>query len=313
MNGNHSRLRPGFRQLRRLGVVGLVGLVPLVVACDGSGTGDGRPLVVATHSILGDLATNVFGDLATVEVVMPAGADPHGFEPSAADVALLNEADLVVANGLGFEVGLTDALEAAVDDGVDVLELGEQLDPLPLAEGDGEDPHWFTDPSRTVRAAGLIADAAAAVDGIDAIEVATQAEGYVDAVTAADAAIDDDLLDIPHDDRLLVTNHEVFGYFADRYGFVVIGTVIPSGTTLAEPSSAALSDLVDTIDETGVPAIFADTSSSSALADALAQETGEDIAVVELFSESLGEPGSGGETYLQLIRTNADRILGALT
>ena len=316
MNGNHSRPVAGFRQpgRRRLpGAAALVILVPLGAACGGPGSGDDRPLVVATHSILGDLATNVFGDTATVEVVMPAGTDPHDFEPSAADVALLNEADLVVANGLGFEVGLVDALDAAAEDGIDVLELGEQLDPRPLAEGGGEDPHWFTDPRRTVRAVGLIAEAAAAVEGIDTDAVAAQADAYADEVSTADAVIGDDLLAIPASARQLVTNHEVFGYFADRYGFEVIGTVIPSGTTLAEPSSADLSALVDTIDETGVPAVFADTSSSSDLADVLADETGEDIAVVELFSESLGEPGSGGETYLQLIRTNADRILGALT
>jgi zinc/manganese transport system substrate-binding protein len=215
-----------------------------------------------------------------------------------------------VANGLGFEIGLLDALDAAADEGVDVLELGEELDPLPLAEGDGEDPHWFTDPRRTVRAVALISDAA--VDGVDADAVSLQAEAYADELSAADAVIGDELLDIPTDSRQLVTNHEVFGYFADRYDFTVIGTVIPSGTTLAEPSSADLSDLVDLIDETGVRAIFADTSSSSDLADVLAEETGEDIAVVELFSESLGAPGSGGETYLQLIRTNADRILEAL-
>jgi zinc/manganese transport system substrate-binding protein len=316
VNGNHSRRVGEFRQPRcrlLLGTVALVALLSSLIGCAASGEGDGGPLVVATHSILGDLATNVLGDTATVQVVMPAGTDPHDFEPSAADVALLSEADLVVANGLGFEVGLTDALEAASDDGIDVLDLGEQLDPLPLADGDGEDPHWFTDPRRTVRAVGLIAEAAAAVDGIDADAVGVQAEAYADDVTAADAQIGDDLLDVPVADRRLVTNHEVFGYFADRYGLAVIGTIIPSGTTLAEPSSSDLSALVDTIHETGVPAIFADTSSSSELADVLADETGEDIAVVELFSESLGEPGSGGETYLQLIRTNADRIVGALS
>ena len=314
MNGNHSRPVGAFRQprCRLLGGVALVALLSSLVGCGASGAGDGGPLVVATHSILGDLATNVLGDTARVQVVMPAGTDPHDFEPSAADVALLSEADLVVANGLGFEVGLTDALEAAADDGIDVLDLGEQLDPLPLADGDGEDPHWFTDPRRTVRAVGLIAAAAAAVDGIDAAAIGVHAEAYVDVVTAADAQMGDDLLAVPAADRRLVTNHEVFGYFADRYGFEVIGTIIPSGTTLAEPSSADLSALVDIIDETGVPAIFADTSSSRELADVLAEETGEDIAVVELFSESLGEPGSGGETYLQLIRTNADRIVGAL-
>ena len=280
---------------------------------------------MATHSVLGDLAVNVMGEEARVEVVMPAGTDPHEFEPSAAQIALLNEADLVVANGLGFEAGLDDALDAAADDGVPVLALGEDLDPLLLSDGleedagehDGddhgdEDPHWFTDPQRMARATGLVADAAAEIDGIDQAVVQEQAEAHAAAIEAADADIAADLETIPEGRRQLVTNHEVFGYFADRYGFEVVGTVIPSGSTLAEPSSAELAALVEVIDETGVPAIFADTSSSSDLAQVLADETGEDIEVVELFSESLGEEGSGAETYLDLIRTNADRIVGAL-
>ena len=281
-------------------------------ACGGDGPSGDRQLVVATHSLLGDLATNVFGDEAEVEVVMPAGTDPHEFEPSAAQVAMLSEADLVVANGLGFEAGLTDALDAAAGDGVPVLELGPALEPLPLDDGDGEDPHWFTDPLRMARAAGLVATAAEDLDGIDPVVVADQAAGHAAAIEAADAEIAADLDAVPEDQRQLVTNHEVFGYFADRYGFEVVGTVIPSGTTLAEPSSSELADLVAVIEETGVPAVFADTSSSADLAHVLAEETGEDIAVVELFSESLGEEGSGAETYLELIRTNADRIVAAL-
>ncbi len=295
------------------GLLVLVALLSLsAAACGGDGPSGDRPLVVATHSLLGDLATNVFGDEAEVEVVMPAGTDPHEFEPSAAQVAMLSEADLVVANGLGFEAGLTDALDAAAGDGVPVLELGPALDPLPLDDGDGEDPHWFTDPLRMARAAGLVATAAEDLDGIDPVVVADQAAGHAAAIEAADAEIAADLDAVPEDQRQLVTNHEVFGYFADRYGFEVVGTVIPSGTTLAEPSSSELADLVAVIEETGVPAVFADTSSSADLAHVLAEETGEDIAVVELFSESLGEEGSGAETYLELIRTNADRIVAAL-
>ena len=311
MNGNHSRRVERGLQLV-VGVALTMGLALAAVACsDEGGSGDG-PLIVATHSLLGDLAVNVFGDEAEVQVVMPAGTDPHEFEPSAAQVAMLNEADLVVANGLGFEAGLTDALDAAAADGVTVLELGEALDPLPLAEDDGEDPHWFTDPLRMAAAAGLVATAAESVEGLDPTVLAEQAASHASAIEAADAEIAADLETIPEDQRQMVTNHEVFGYFADRYGFEVVGTIIPSGTTLAEPSSSELADLVAVIEETGVPAVFADTSSSADLADVLAEETGEEIAVVELFSESLGEEGSGAETYLELIRTNADRIMGAL-
>jgi zinc/manganese transport system substrate-binding protein len=104
----------------------------------------------------------------------------------------------------------------------------------------------------------------------------------------------------------------VFGYFADRYGFDVVGAVIPGGSTLAEPSSQELADLADVIREQDVPAIFADTSSPTDLADALADEGGLDVEVVSLYSESLGEPGSGADTYLTMIQSNADAIAAAL-
>jgi zinc/manganese transport system substrate-binding protein len=134
---------------------------------------------------------------------------------------------------------------------------------------------------------------------------------YLDSLGSLDQEVDGLVATVPPDDRLLVTNHEVFGYFADRYGFEVVGAVIPGGSTLAEPSAAELADLVHQIDDRGVPAVFAETSSPTRLAEALAAE-GADVAVVELFSESLGEPGSLGDTYLRMVRTNAERITAAL-
>ncbi|OWY62112.1 hypothetical protein B7486_60175, partial [cyanobacterium TDX16] len=242
----------------------------------------------------------------------------------------------------GFEVGLEDALGQAEDAGVPVLSLGEDLDPIPFAgphahegeEGEDEhaneeaeseedhadeegdehedeelDPHWFTDPQRAATAVGLIAEAVSAETRLD---VSADAEGYATQLSDVDVLIDQQLAEIPEDQRVLLTNHEVFGYFAERYGFEVVGVIIPGGDTLAEPSSAELADLVEEIEHEGVSAIFADSSSSADLADTLAAETGQDVEVVSLFTESLGEPGSGGETYVELIQTNADRITEAL-
>lgn len=305
----------------------------------GDGSASGTPTVVVTTSILGDVVANVVGEAAEVEVLMPPGVDPHEFELSAAQAAQLQEADAIVANGLGFEAGMTDALEAAESAGVPLYEVAPDLDPLPYAEGahdhahdeehteegdtthdeehaeeGGLDPHVFTDPARM--ADGTENLAAALGDAVPALatdEVAAQASAYAEELRAVDAAVEEQLAAIPDDRRVLVTNHEVFAYFADRYGFEVVGTVIPGGTTLAEPSSQELSDLADTIRENDVPAIFADATSPTDLADALADEEGVDVEVVELYSESLGEPGSGAETYVAMVESNAAAITDALS
>ena len=243
---------------------------------------------------------------------MPAGSDPHDFEPSAAQVAEATEADLIVANGLDFEHGLEDALDAAAGEAVPILSLGEHLDPLPLADGSEDDPHWFTDHDRMASAAGLVADAAAGIGGIDAGRAEEQAQAYAAELSALSEDVGADLDRVPPDRRRLVTNHEVLGYFADRFGFDIVGTVIPSGSTLAEPSAADLGELVDTVEDSDIPALFVDASAASRLVDVLADEVGEDVSVVELWSESLGDADSPASTYLDLIRTDADRIVEAL-
>jgi zinc/manganese transport system substrate-binding protein len=118
---------------------------------------------------------------------------------------------------------------------------------------------------------------------------------------------------VPDERRILVTNHDSLGYFADRYGFEVVATVIPGGSTLGEPSSAELAELVALIGETGVPAIFAENVEPSTLAEAVAAEAGSGVAVVELYTDSLGEAGSGADTLIGMLLTNAERIAGAMT
>lgn len=292
----------------------LVAMLALASAACGdgdAGDGGGTPSVVVTTSVLGDVVENLVGDAARVEVVVPAGVDPHEFAPSARQAATLREADVVVANGGGLEAGLDDTLEGAAADGATVFEAMDHVDD-PLTEGDTVDPHFFTDPARMATVAeALAATLAAEVPGLDDPGAEQRAAAYVDDLRALDAEVEATLAAVPPERRTLVTNHEVLGYFADRYGFAVVGAVIPATTTQAAASAGEIDALARTITETGVPAVFTDTSATGDLADALAEEVG-DVEVVALHTESLGEPGSGADTYAGMIRTNATRIAGAL-
>ena len=313
----------------------LVGLVACGDDGEPSGAPRDRPQVVVTTSILGDMVTEVVGDQAVVEVVMPLGTDPHEFQTSARQVQDMVEADLLVINGAGFEEGMFDAIESAEASGTPVFAFADHVDLLaptvhdeeegPSAEGaDGPelgeehedsavDPHIWTDPARMITAVSAFGEQAAEISGVDAEAVDSTAADYVADLRALDAEIERTLASIPADRRILVTNHEVFGYFADRYGFEIVGAVVPSLTTNAEASAADLAELADLVTAKDVPAIFAETTRSTQLADTLAQAVGGDVEVVELFTESLGEDGSGAETYLDMMRTNAGLVADALS
>ena len=364
-----------------------------VAAADDSGAADtgtadseGAPAtdpvgtVVVTTNILGDVVTQLVGGQLDVITIMPVGADPHDFSPSAQQIAQMTEAAVLITNGASFEEGLLDIIETAEGDGVAVheaitgvstVEFGEAGHDDHGHEGEeahsdeeghdehegeeghdehegeeghedehghegeeaksededhdhegeeghdehdhsGEDPHFFTDPARMAVAVHGIADFLIAnVAGIDAAALETSADAYIAELAALDAEVVEILAVVDAADRVLVTNHEVFGYFADRYGFEVAGAVIPSGSTAEGADARALAELAELIEAEGVAAIFADTSSSDELANTLAAEVG-DIAVVELYSESLGDSGSDGATYVDMIRTNAQRIAAAL-
>jgi len=162
----------------------------------------------------------------------------------------------------------------------------------------------------------VVADAVAEfvlanVTGADTDAVMRSVEAYVAELEALDAEVAETLAAIPSDQRILVTNHSVFGYFADRYNFEVIGAVLPGGSTANGADAQRLVELAETIEHEGVPAIFADSSSSDELAQTLAAEVG-DVSVVELFSESLGGEGSDGSSYIAMLGANARRIADAL-
>ncbi len=308
-------------------VFAVIGL--LLQACgNGQETAETGLRVVATTTILGDVVRNVTGDAAQVEVLMPVGADPHDFQASAAQVRLLNEADLVVANGLGLEEGISDVLASAEGDGAELLEIGPLLDPLPPSAIDNDhaeheeeedvdhdhgehDPHVWMDPRRMAQAAGLIASRLAEID--PSIDWASIAAPYAEELIAIDAEVVGILAAIPEEDRKLVTNHDSMGYFAKRYGFSVVGTVIPGGSTLGEPSSEQLAELIDTIRSEQVRAIFVDSTAPTDLAEAIAEEIEEEVAVVVLHTGSLGDPGSNTDTLAGLLVENARNIAAGLS
>jgi zinc/manganese transport system substrate-binding protein len=297
-------------------------LLFLVATACSEAIADDRPLVVVTTNLLGDVVRNVAGDDARVEVLMPLGVDPHDFEPSSRQAGRVVEADLVVANGLGLEEGLEDVIDAARGDGALVLEVAELVDPLRFAEQDagddgGEDepgdldPHVWMDPIRMAQAARLIADRLADIDS--SVDWEARAETYAAQLEAAHERIDALLSAVPSDRRLLVTNHEALGYFASRYGFEVVGVVIPGGSTLAEPGSEELAALVALIDELNIQAVFAESTEPSTLARAIADEADHPVTVVTLRTESLGEPGSPAGTLIGMLEENARLIADALS
>jgi zinc/manganese transport system substrate-binding protein len=299
---------------------------------------EGPSVVVTTTilgSVVGDILTCAVGSDSSMTVVMPIGADPHDFQPSSEQVAAMSTAELVVANGLFLEEGLVSVLESLETDGVNVLHVAELVDPLPLAdehadehaddeadddhadEAEGErahgdfDPHFWFDMERMALVAELVGSELATATGVSdyedcGVSVATEIRSVEADVIAA-------LQVVPEESRILVTDHDAFGYFADRYDFHVAGVVIPGGSTLSDPSSRELAELVEVIERENVPAIFANTATSSDVVTSLAAEIGRDIHVVALFVGSLGGPGSGAEDYTSMMVLNASLIADALT
>ena len=269
--------------------------------------------VVVTTSILGDVTSAIVGDSANVSVLMPVGTDPHEFQASSQQVAEIQNADLVVAIGLGLEHGLANVLDTVAEDGANVLYLAPLLDPIPWgsSEGDGLDPHVWLDPLRMEKAVGLIV---AELDALDpTVDWGIGGRVYSEELALTDREVETILGVVPDERRKLVTNHDSLRYLAARYDFELIGVVVPGGSTLGETSSEQLAHLVDVLMTEDLSVIFAETTQPTALAEVVANEVGEEVEVVTLYTGSLGEPGSDAGTYLGMLRVNAQRIANALS
>ncbi|MGW2344282.1 zinc ABC transporter substrate-binding protein AztC [Streptomyces sp. NPDC001661] len=312
-----QRVRVGTARLRSL----LLGLLTLVAAATATAcaTEGERPRIVVTTNILGDVTREIAGDQAEVTVLMKPNADPHSFGLSARQAADLERADLVVHNGLGLEENVLRHVDAARESGVATFEVGKNVDPLTFHTGDDAgdgqaDPHFWTDPDRMRKAAGLIADQITEhVDGVDDSAVRARADRYEKELAKLSGWMEKSFDRVPEERRAIVTNHHVFGYLADRFDLRVVGAVVPSGTTLASPSSSDLRSLTQAMERAGVRTVFADSSQPTRLAEVLRKEMGGGVQVVKLYSESLTAEGEGADTYLRMMRANTTAMTKGLT
>ena len=282
--------------------------------------------VVVTYSAIGDVVSRLVGDAATVTVLIPNGQDQHDFEPSAKDVETINNASLVVSNGLDLEEGLEDSLLQAEKSGVPMFHIADHVTLLDAAEkeeghegeeshegeeghegeedhGHGaEDPHVWLDPETLAEAVPALAKALQLATGKD---FAAEATAVVGELTALSAKIRDIMTTV--DECKLVTGHDSLGYFAARYGCTVVGAVIPGFSTAAEASAGSLADLKVVAKENGVKAIFTELGTPADVAAQIAKEVGVDV--VELSTHVLPENGGYDDMMTQL----ATAIAGGLS
>jgi zinc/manganese transport system substrate-binding protein len=286
-------------------------------ACSsGTGANSGKKSIVVTYAVLGSVVTDLVGDAATVTVLMPNGADPHEWSPSAKDIERVTKADLLVENGLGLEGGMVNAFDQAQRAGVRRFLASDHVTLRHVGTGEGvnqtdpdqttgaADPHLWMDP---LAIKDVVTALAAELKSSLSIDVATRATDLESRLTALDAGITARLSVIPAATRQLVTGHESLGYFARRYGFKLIGAIIPSLTTQAETSSAQLAALEAKIRAAGVKAVFTELGTSSSVADAVGRDTG--AKVVELSTHKL--PGDG--SYFTFMTDIATLVADNLT
>ncbi len=275
-----------------------------------SQSSDNTLRVLASTSFLADIAQNVAGDRLEVTSLLPFGADPHSYQAAPVDVAKIAESDLLILNGLEYEQFIEPLLENSGGEAL-VIEASAGLSPGEDAGSEhGVDPHMWLDPNLVITYVENIRDGLIKVDP-DGVDIYTEnSESYIVQLKELDEWIVGQVNIIPIERRLLVTNHEALGYFAERYGFEIAGSVIPSFSSNAASSAQEMARLIDEIKNINAPAIFLDTADNDTLAKQIADETGVMI-VDDLHLESLTQ-GPPAATYIDMMKHNVSRIVEAL-
>jgi ABC-type Zn uptake system ZnuABC Zn-binding protein ZnuA len=304
------RVRGGGAAAGGAGRLAAVAVVLLALVSCARGARSPAARVLASEPFLADIARNVAGDLVAIPALVPIGADPHSWEPAPRDAAAVAAADLLIVNGAGLEAFLEALLEGLGGEGPRVVEASAGL--APRGAGHGEtDPHFWLDPQSVVRYAENIRDALSAWEPAGAGTFTANAAAYAEKLRELDRWIAGEVDRIPSERRLLVTNHESLGYFADRYGFRIVGTLIPSVSTEAAPGAKDLAALVDALKATGARAMFVEEGADTRLAREIADDAGVRL-VTGLRTHTLTGPDGPAPTYLAMMRADVAVIVAAL-
>ncbi|WP_018504015.1 metal ABC transporter substrate-binding protein [Parafrankia discariae] len=304
-------------------------LAATLAACGGSGGGSGAgtdgsaPRVVATTTYAADFARVIGGADIEVRQILRPGVDPHDYEPSPADLEAIGSADVLIENGVGLESWLDDAISASGFDGVEVVMAdGVAVRGAPEGEADhtgegqhaGGDPHIWHDPRNAKIMVTNVEKGLAAADPESSATYRANLAGYTTRLDELDRENQRKIDTIPADRRKLVTNHDSFGYYVDRYGLEFVGSIIPSFDTSAELSGRAIDDIVSRIRASHVVAVFSESSLPPRTAQTIGREAGVRVVAGEgaLYADTLGPAGSDGATYLEAERHNTDTIVDAL-
>ncbi len=271
-----------------------------------------KPQVVSTSTILTNLASTIAGDSVQIIGILKPGADPHTYEPVPADTVAMEKANLILYNGYNLEPGLIRLMKAA---GANVRQvaIGEVVPPLQL-EKEGQkvpDPHVWGNVQNVAKMAAAIRDALIQLVPNDREKLTQNADRLIADLNRLDAWIKQQVQTIPAQNRRLVTTHDAFQYYGNAYQLTIAGTLIGISTE-EQPSAQTVQRLVQSIKSARVPAIFAETTINPALIQTVAQESGVKLAPQQLYSDSIGAPGSPGDTYIKMMVTNTTTIVEAL-
>ena len=278
-------------------------LILALSACSSPESDGDRLKIVVSTSIIADVAEQISGGIFEMEVLLPAGVDPHGYQPAPQDIAAISDAEIVLINGYGLEEFLNSIL--------DVNLLNEKI--ITVSEGveiNSDDPHVWMDPTNVMIWVENIADAFIDLKPNMENEIRANAEDYIRQLQELDTWIIGAVEQIPEQNRVLVSDHLSLGYFAKRYGFEQAGTITQSASSLAEPSASELADLIDLIRDMNLPAVFIGHESNPDLAERLTADL--EIQLVELFIGSLSPDDGPAGSYLDLMRFNVEAITSAL-
>jgi zinc/manganese transport system substrate-binding protein len=287
-----------------------------LAACGSSSSGSSKPVVVATTTQIGDFARNVGGNAVTVHQILKPNTDPHEYEPRPADINATANAKVIFESGDNLDAWMSKVVHQ-VGGNPTVVDLGKAAKSHIAGESSGPeaskyDPHWWHDPQNAITAVQRMRAALVAADPARKAEFNRNARAYIAKLRALDGGIQKCFAPIPPAQRKLVTSHDAFNYFAHRYGITVVGAIIPSQTTEAQPSAGDVARLANQIRREHVKAVFLESSVNPKLARAVAGETGV-ISNLTLYGDTLGPAGSPGATYLGMEQANANAMVRGFT